>query len=144
MPASENGFQGLDLQRRSCAVNEFLKDLLQHLGFFEQKVAALFQLPDRIVVLEAEALLLGQRQGKTQAGRVEPARAQSRQSRPQVGPAQGAGQAVNGPVVGPFDETVARLGHAHLVGARLPLDPFVPIDNDLGTPRAIPVSETKK
>src|ERR1019366_8480781 len=43
----------------------------------------------------------------------------------------------HGLVGGPFDETVARLGHAHLLGAGLPLDPFVSIDNDLGTPGGI-------
>ena len=97
MPASEDGFQGLDIQWRPRAVNEFLKDLLQHLGLVEQIVAAVFQLPDRIAVLEVQALLLGQGQGKTQASRVEPARTQGRQLRTQVGPAQGAGQAVDRP-----------------------------------------------
>src|SRR5208282_4086834 len=100
-------------------------------------VAAVFQLPDRILVVEVQALLLGQGQGKTQASRVEPARAQGRQARTQVGSVQGAGQAVDRPVVGPFDETVALLGHANLPGARLPFDPFVPIDNDLGAPGGI-------
>jgi hypothetical protein len=52
MPASEDGFQGLDIQRSPRAVNEFLEDLLQHLGLVEQIVAAVFQLPDRIVVLD--------------------------------------------------------------------------------------------
>jgi len=44
---------------------------------------------------------------------------------------------VDRPVVGSLDETVAGLGHAHLAGARLPLDPFVPVDNDLGAPGGI-------
>ena len=39
--------------------------------------------------------------------------------------------------MGAFDETVALLDHADLLGAGLPLDPFVPIDNDLGAPGGI-------
>ena len=69
---TKDGFNFLDVQQHTAAVNQGLKNLIHFPTGAENKVAAIFDLIVGILVMKPAAFLLFQLKGETQATAINP------------------------------------------------------------------------
>ena len=131
MPVSEDGPDGLQVQRRAAAVNQRLKHLLHLSADFEDQIPAVLDLIVRVLIIKPAPLLFLQIEGKAQAGAIDPTLADLVQPPYSPGLGQGICDLRQACGVGDMSKTVSFLRKANSCPVRLTGYVLVPVQDDL-------------
>src|SRR6266446_2336012 len=143
MPVSEDGFDGLQVQRSTAAVNEGLKHLVHAPAHVEDEVSTVFDLIVGILVTEPAALLLVEVEREAHTG-VNPTLADLAQSPYSPGLGQGVCDLRQTCGVSDSSKTVSLLGEGDARLARLAGNVLVAVQDHLGREGRMPADLDRK